>query len=529
MSSPEKPVKIQPIYQGCETNKFRYKNASRSTLSQVVATLIQNWLLIDLGMQLVMPTIVLGAIHNNPAEDLSMNDEQASWFGSILFFAHPIGSMVSGFLQEQFGRKGSLILVNIPIFAAWSTLYLAGSIYMLYFVSLAMGLSVGFCEAPLHSYIGEVGEPHLRGTLSTVTSAACILGMLIMYIIGYLVHWRTAALISSAVPVITIIFMTQIPESPTWLIMKDRLKDAQKSLSWLRGWVEPEEVQEEFQELLSYTKISPPPYQANDIEIEKYELVRTDENGREVAKEKESYLEAKFRELTDKKLLRPLRMVFIVFVFCYASSLIAMRPYMVGVFNEFGFPMDSKLILILTSAFFFVGSILNVVLLRRLGKRRLTLLCQGMASVSIVLLGVYCSFFDRTNRIPSLVWVPISLLVSISFFSGLSVALLPWQLLSEVFPLKGRGAAGGISAAWAYYVGAVMSKTYLYLERWIKLNGVLFFYGAISLIGFWYFLRYLPETEGKSLEKIESYFTKNHDKKEKFSKPKRSKKPVSPL
>lgn len=65
--------------------------------------------------------------------------------------------------------------------------------------------------------------------------------------------------------------------------MKDRLKDAQKSLSWLRGWVEPEEVQEEFQELLSYTKISPPPYQANDIEIEKYELVRTDENGESIS------------------------------------------------------------------------------------------------------------------------------------------------------------------------------------------------------------------------------------------------------
>lgn len=62
-----------------------------------------------------------------------------------------------------------------------------------------------------------------------------------------------------------------------------------------------------------------------------------------------------------------------------------------------------------------------------------------------------------------------------------------------------------------------MSVTYLYLEKWIRLSGVFYLHGVISVIGFWYYWRYLPETEGKSLEQIESYFTDDHDKTEKFS------------
>lgn len=89
---------------------------------------------------------------------------------------------------------------------------------------------------------------------------------------------------------------------------------------------------------------------------------------------------------------------------------------------------------------------------------------------------------------------------------------------------RGRGTAQGLAAAWAYYVRFVMSKSHLYLERWIKLNGVFFLYGAVAIIAFLYHLRYLPETEDKSLEKIESYFTEDHDEAEKFLKPKSSNK-----
>lgn len=47
-----------------------------------------------------------------------------------------------------------------------------------------------------------------------------------------------------------------MPESPSWLIARNRLDDAKKALCWLRGWVEPHEVEEEFQDIVNYTRMS---------------------------------------------------------------------------------------------------------------------------------------------------------------------------------------------------------------------------------------------------------------------------------
>lgn len=46
----------------------------------------------------------------------------------------------------------------------------------------------------------------------------------------------------------------QVPETPVWLLSRGREKDALKSLCYLRGWTKPEDVKEEFDELVEYSK-----------------------------------------------------------------------------------------------------------------------------------------------------------------------------------------------------------------------------------------------------------------------------------
>jgi dipeptide/tripeptide permease len=84
-----------------------------------------------------------------------------------MYICQPIGSMLSGIVLERLGRKKSMILVNFPHILGWFIFYFANSVPMLYFSSVIMGLGVGFMEAPIITYVGEISQPEMRGILTS--------------------------------------------------------------------------------------------------------------------------------------------------------------------------------------------------------------------------------------------------------------------------------------------------------------------------------------------------------------------------
>jgi len=108
---------------------------------------------------------------------------------------------MSGFLQEKFGRKRCMIFANIPSIFGWILLYFSKSAMTLYTSTVLMGLSIGFSEAPILSYVGEITEPRLRGSMSSLACATSMIGAFLTYIMGYIFEWRTVALLSTLCPI----------------------------------------------------------------------------------------------------------------------------------------------------------------------------------------------------------------------------------------------------------------------------------------------------------------------------------------
>ncbi|CAH0381579.1 unnamed protein product [Bemisia tabaci] len=501
------PSRGSDVQHGKSTSNHQTKSSYRSGFAQILVALIQSCLIFDHGLEMGIPILVIGALHRNSSEALNMNDDQASWFGSILNIVHPVASLTSGFFQEKLGRKGSMISTTIPLFGAWMTLYFAQSVYALYAVVLIFGLCRGLTEAPLHAYTGEIGEPLLRGTMSTISVSAAIIGASVVFALNYFFNWRSVALICSAFPIVTFALLTQIPESPTWLISKNRLDDAMKSLCWLRGWVEPNKVETEFKNLVNYVR--------NSTEQNESSSNGSDQTKKDGFFAKGTrYLATNYKIMTSRKVLRPLRLVFIVVVVSLTAFLAGIRPYFIREIQELKSPIDARLILVSSTGSLFIGAIMNVAFLRRFGKRKIALFSHAVAACCIFGMGAYSSFLRDAGSYVQLRWIPIIFWLLLNVVCGLSISVLPWQLICEVFPVAGRGLAVGISAAWAHVVMGLMVKFYIYTEAWLGFSWMMYLHGAGTLIGLTYYFFYFPETEGKSLEQIEQYFAGNYNREE---------------
>ncbi|KAI5755771.1 hypothetical protein M8J77_019543 [Diaphorina citri] len=476
----------------------------RRAIPQFIATMAQSLLLLSIGMIVASPTIVIGALYKNPnnpattmefnttkpetnatqnssgpVETLFFTDSQASWFGSILLLCQPVGSIASCFVQGYLGRRKSMLLVNLPLILGWYLLFRGESVEMLFTSAIISGLSIGFMEAPTLAYIGEVSEPRLRGTFTSILNTHVCIGHLLEFLIGCAVgqeNWRTAMLISIIVPVLTILIIYQIPESPVWLLSKGRKQEALKSLCWLRGWVEEKAVAKEFQSFVKYNELSQRPITRVDKDNTMYKQVPTkayinaDGSGvipaETVHPVKQSAL-LKMSDIFRPAFLRPLRLILLYMFFTHMSSLNAIRPYMIKTFGYLGLPIEPLRVTVMTASLQLAG---------------------GLSYQS---------------------WIPLVLFAVMFYALNLGVSPIPWMLVSEVFPQRGRGAGGGISAAFFYTGAFVVSFTFLDLQHLLNWYGVFYFYGTMSAIGVVFIFFCLPETEGRTLAEIETYFAQH--------------------
>uniref|UniRef100_A0A1B0DJE9 Major facilitator superfamily (MFS) profile domain-containing protein n=1 Tax=Phlebotomus papatasi TaxID=29031 RepID=A0A1B0DJE9_PHLPP len=346
-------------------------------------------------------------------------------------------------------------------------------------------------------------EPSIRGILTSCAGVSVQLGVFTVYFLGTVVTWRVAALICLAVPLSTLVAICFVPETPLWLLSKGKVEPARKSLQWLRGWVSPEAVQEEFQQLQHYS--------ANSNKCAACQKKDT------ACPHPPDTLLQRGKELFRHRTLKPFALVMALFFFHNFTGLASMRPFMVQIFQAYGAPIDGGQGTVFVGLAAFVANIVMLPLIRKLGKRGVYLISVAGTSLGCLALGFYAfttlpanwSSFDKhiDSEITGTGTFPMIVFFAVSFFTSFGIAAIPWMLLSEVFPFKSRGLATGITAALNYVLAFLTTKTYLNVERSMGLHGAAWLYGSIGAFAFVFVYFYLPETEKRTLEEIELHFS----------------------
>ncbi|XP_029345152.1 facilitated trehalose transporter Tret1 isoform X2 [Acyrthosiphon pisum] len=420
-----------------EKNKYDY--GIKSTLAQCWA-ISGPWLLhIDLGIQVITSTIVIGTVENNAFKDknefLTITSEEASWFGSLQYLFTPLGNVFSSLLLDRFGHKKCMILTNIPCLVAQIILYYAKNVEMLYASSILMALSIGLLKAPSLGYTGEVCEPKLRGTLTSTMTIFYYMGTIILTMMHSITkQWRLTMIVATMFPIMTIIILLTTPESPMWLLANGKPLKAQQNLRRLRGKVSHEKCENEFQEMIKYS-VPAKSDEPND---------KNDTNA--------------LKQLFEPEVLRPFRLMMIYFFYRNLFSLLTLLPYLVSIFNKFGAPVNVEWTISFSMSLCIVGSVMATFLIRTLGKRFLTLLSLSVCSVCYIIIGVIG--VNWTNAEPLKSWIVLILFFINNLISSAGLTPITWTLLTEIFPAKSKNIACNISTALFFVITFCMTKYY---------------------------------------------------------------------
>ncbi|XP_026850637.1 facilitated trehalose transporter Tret1 isoform X1 [Drosophila persimilis] len=357
----------------------------RRALPQFLAVSIKNILLFGYGMTLGFPTIVIPAIQGGEGRsetnsDIILNKDEISWFSSINLICVPLGCLFSGVLTQPLGKRRAMQFVNLPILAAWLMFHFATRTEHLYAALCLAGLGGGLMEAPVLTYVAEITEPKYRGILSALGTTCVITGVFIQFILGSLMDWRSVAAVSSAFPVITIVMLCFVPESPVWLIREQRFREAVKSLQWLRGWVPEHKIEAEFNQLYD--------------ELITQKAIECTADGVPVAPSRRT-LGQRLRMWRKRSFLVPFLLVSFAFFTGHFSGKTPLQTYAVQIFHTLKAPMNKYHATILLGVAEMLATILGVILIHFTGKRPLVLVSTVGTGLCFLGTATYAHFLNE--------------------------------------------------------------------------------------------------------------------------------------
>jgi SP family xylose:H+ symportor-like MFS transporter len=411
-------------------------------------------------------------------EHFALTSAMKGWAASSALLGCVIGVAGAGFFSDALGRRRTLrIAAVLFLISAIGTAVPRDFTTFVIFRMLG-GIGVGVASMASPMYIAEISPARWRGRLVSANQFAIVGGMLVIYFINYAIvrqgdaAWRVAEswrwmFGSEAVPALLFLLcLLGVPESPRWLIARDRTEEAREVLLRIGGSAHA------------------------DAEVQTIRETVEHESG--------SFAEL-FRPVWRRVLgvgvaLAVLQQVTGINVFLYFGA---------EIFKQLGSNVDAALLeQIVVGGVNLAFTVVAILTVDRLGRR--PLMMAGAAGMGLCLLGM--GLVAQAGTLG--VWVLALVLGYIACFA-VSVGPVTWVLLSEMFPTRLRGRALGVATLFLWSANFVVSQTYPMLNEnaWLVAHFrhafPFYVYAAFCAVLVWLVWAKIPETKGRSLEEIE--------------------------
>jgi sugar porter (SP) family MFS transporter len=199
------------------------------------------------------------------------------------------------------------------------------------------------------------------------------------------------------------------------------------------------------------------------------------------------------------KKIRPVLILGIVLaVFQQWCGINVIFNYAEEVFTSAGYSVSDMLLnIVITGSVNLLFTLAAMRMVDSWGRRKLMLLGSSGLALIYIILGT--SYYLEIKGI-----VILSLVVMAIATYALTLAPVTWVVLSEIFPNRIRGAAMALATTSLWIASFALTYSFPILNKTLNAFGTFWLYALISISGFIFILKKLPETKGKSLEEIEA-------------------------
>ncbi len=403
-------------------------------------------------------------------QHFQLNEIELGWAVSSLLWGCIIGAILAGRTTDLYGRRSILILVAFFFMVTSLGTGLAPTLKLFIIARFLGGFAVGAASVVSPMYISEISPPAIRGRLVSIYQLSIVVGILISYMINYLLHdsgpesWRWMFLTGIVPSALFFILLFIVPETPRYLLSKGNHAESLRILQKISGTMEGKKA---------------------------FAAIKASFSSDRVA----------LKELFKPAYHRMLWVGFGLAVFVQISGINTIIDYAPIILRTAGWRIDVALF-----STFIIGSVnliftlISIWAIDRFGRRPLYL--TGAIGMTIMLLGLtIANLIGKFEGIAVLIMI----LMYIAFFAS-CIGPVFWTLTAEIFPNRLRGTAMTIPILTQWVFNAIVV---LLFPWFLSVKGPSFTFGflaAMALLMFLFTLKYVPETKGKSLEEIENYW-----------------------
>ena len=405
--------------------------------------------------------------------ELQLTPWAAALVVSALVAGALLGCVVAGTAADRIGRRYTLIAAAVVALVGVALTSAAEEPVLMTSGRVVTGISVGITSAVAPLYLAELAPFARRGTVLTTYQLFITVGILTAFATGLLLapsgQWRWMFALGGVTAVAQLVAALLVPPSPRFLVRRGQVDQARASLARLRP---PDEVEPELDAIVSAAaeEDTPP-----------------------------------LRELFSSR-FRPGVVVGLMMALMNALVGVgAVIYYSTDVFRAAGIggTNGAEFASLAVGGVNFLAAVVSVFLTDRFGRR--PLLSIGLVGIAVCLAVAGIILVGPGAEQGGLL---VAAVLGYMAFFAISAGPLAWLLLSEVLPgsIRARAAAIATAANW----GANLLITLLFPlvvgspgdpER----VGMAFWFFGVLTLGFLAFVRLrVPETRGRTLERIEA-------------------------